>query len=42
MEMDKLKPKQSAFITRVGGDGALRHHLLDMDLHPALKLLCRK
>lgn len=30
MEMDKLKPKQSAFITRVGGDGALRHHLLDM------------
>lgn len=30
MTMDQLQPKQSAFIKAVGGDGALRHHLLDM------------
>lgn len=42
MEMDKLKPKQSAFITKVGGDGALRHHLLDMGLTPGTEITCRK
>ena len=26
MTMDKLKPKQSAYIKSVGGKGALRHH----------------
>ena len=30
MTMDELKPGQSAFISAVGGDGALRHHLLDI------------
>ena len=34
MTMDELKPGQSAFISAVGGDGALRHHLLDMGLTP--------
>lgn len=42
MEMDKLKPKQSAFITRVGGDGALRHHLLDMRLTPGTEITLQK
>lgn len=42
MEMDKLKPKQSAFITRVGGDGALRHHLLDMGLTPDTEITLQK
>ena len=42
MEMDKLKPKQSAFIARVGGDGALRHHLLDMGLTPGTEITLQK
>lgn len=42
MEMDKLKPKQSAFISRVGGDGALRHHLLDMGLTPGTEITLQK
>lgn len=42
MEMDKLKPKQSAFIIRVGGDGALRHHLLDMGLTPGTEITLQK
>lgn len=42
MEMDKLKPKQSVFITRVGGDGALRHHLLDMGLTPGTEITLQK
>lgn len=42
MEMDKLKPKQSAFITRVDGDGALRHHLLDMGLTPGTEITLQK
>lgn len=42
MELDKLKPKQSAFITRVGGDGALRHHLLDMGLTPGTEITLQK
>lgn len=42
MEMDKLKPKQSAFITKVGGDGALRHHLLDIGLTPGTEITLQK
>ena len=42
MEMYKLKPKQSAFITKVGGDGALRHHLLDMGLTPGTEITLQK
>ena len=38
MTMDELKPGQSAFICSVGGDGALRHHLLDMGLTPGVRV----
>ena len=34
MRLDELKPAQGAFITKVSGSGALRHHLLDMGLTP--------
>ena len=42
MEMDKLKPKQSAYIKAVGGEGALRHHLLDMGLTPGTEVTLQK
>ena len=42
MTMDELKPGQSAFITAVGGDGALRHHLLDMGLTPQTEVMLQK
>ena len=42
MEMDKLKPAQSALIKSVGGDGALRHHLLDMGLTPGTEVTLQK
>ena len=42
MTMDELKPGQSAFIRSVGGDGALRHHLLDMGLTPQTEVQLQK
>ncbi len=42
MTMDELKPKQSAFISLVGGDGILRHHLLDMGLTPKTEVTLQK
>lgn len=42
MTMDELKPKQSAYIRSVGGDGALRHHLLDMGLTPRTEVTLQK
>ena len=42
MTMDELKPGQSAFICTVGGDGALRHHLLDMGLTPQTEVMLQK
>ena len=42
MTMDKLKPKQSAYIKSVGGKGALRHHLLDMGLTPGTEVTLQK
>lgn len=42
MTMDQLQPKQSAFIKAVGGDGALRHHLLDMGLTPGTEVTLQK
>ena len=42
MTMDELKPGQSAFISAVGGDGALRHHLLDMGLTPQTEVMLQK
>lgn len=40
--MDELKPGQSAFINVVLGDGALRHHLLDMGLTPGTEITMQK
>ncbi len=42
MPMDELRPGQSAWITSVGGDGALRHHLLDMGLTPKTEVVLQK
>ena len=42
MTMDELRPGQSALITSVGGDGALRHHLLDMGLTPKTEVVLQK
>lgn len=42
MTLDSLKPGQSATITAVGGEGALRCRLLDMGLIPKTKVYIRK
>ncbi len=42
MEMNELKPGQSAYISKVGGSGALRHHLLDMGLTPGTEVTLQK
>lgn len=40
--MDELKPGQSAYILSVGGNGALRHHLLDMGITPHTEITLQK
>ncbi len=42
MTLDKLKIGQSAVITAVGGEGALRCRLLDMGLIPHTKVTLQK
>lgn len=42
MTLDELKPKQSAYILSVGGNGTLRHHLLDMGLTPQTEVTLQK
>lgn len=42
MTLDKLSVGQSATITAVGGDGALRCRLLDMGLIPKTKIKLQK
>lgn len=42
MTMDELKPGQSAYISSIGGSGALRHHLLDMGLTPKAEVTLQK
>ena len=42
MTLDKLKTGQSAKITTVGGEGALRNRLLDMGLIPKTTLTLQK
>ncbi|MCM1023456.1 MAG: ferrous iron transport protein A [Prevotella sp.] len=42
MTLNELKTGQSAVITSVGGDGALRCRLLDMGLIPKTKVMVRK
>lgn len=42
MTLDQLKVGHSGVITVVGGEGALRRHLLDMGLTPKTRVLMRK
>ncbi len=42
MTLDTLKPGESGTIVSVGGNGALRRHLLDMGLTPKTKIHVRK
>ena len=42
MTLDELKVGQDAVIQVVGGEGELRHHLLDMGLTPYTKVTVRK
>ena len=38
MTLENLKAGQSAVITRVGGEGALRQHFLDMGVIPGAEV----
>lgn len=42
MTLDQLKVGSSATIVAVGGQGALRRHLLDMGLTPKTRVMVRK
>lgn len=42
MKLNQLKIGQSAVITAVGGEGALRNRLIDMGLIPKTRLTLRK
>ncbi|MGL5257759.1 MAG: FeoA family protein, partial [Proteocatella sp.] len=41
MTLDELKIGQGALIRIIGGNGALRHHLLDMGLTPGIEVTLR-
>lgn len=40
--LDKLKPGESGIVTSVGGEGALRRHLLDMGITPKTRISVTK
>ncbi len=42
MTLDQVKPGYGGIITAVGGEGALRHRLLDMGLTPKTQVMVRK
>ena len=42
MTLNELPIGESAVITAVGGEGALRRHLLDMGLPPRTRVMVRK
>ena len=42
MTLDQVKPGYGGIITAVGGEGALRHRLLDMGLTPETHVMVRK
>ena len=42
MTLDELSIDQSAVVTAVGGEGALRRRLLDMGITPKTSVLMRK
>ena len=42
MTLDQVKPGQTGRIQTIGGEGALRRHLLDMGLTPKTQVTVRK
>lgn len=42
MTLDQIKPGSGGVIQAVGGEGALRRHLLDMGLTPGTKIQVRR
>lgn len=42
MTLDELKIGQDAILRTIGGEGELRHHLLDMGLTPGTEVTLRK
>ena len=42
MNLAEIKEKQSAVLTEIGGQGALRQHFLDMGLIPGTTVTLRK
>ena len=42
MTLAQIKPGHGGVIATVEGEGALRHHLLDMGLTPGTKVMVRK
>ena len=42
MTLHDLKPGESAVVTSVGGEGALRQHFLDMGLIPRTRVTLQK
>ena len=42
MNLSQLQPGQSAVITAVGGEGALRQHFLDMGVIPGARVTVTK
>lgn len=42
MNLSLLKPGKTGVITKIGGEGALRRHLLDMGLTPKTVVYVRK
>lgn len=42
MNLSLLKPGKSGVITKIGGEGALRRHLLDMGLTPKTVVFVRR
>jgi Fe2+ transport system protein A len=42
MTLDLVKPGYTAVLRTIGGEGALRHRLLDMGLTPKTRITVRK
>lgn len=42
MTLAQIKPGHGGIITQIGGEGALRRHLLDMGLTPNTRIQVRK
>jgi ferrous iron transport protein A len=42
MTLDKLKPREKAVVTAIGGHGAVRRRLIDMGITPGAKIMLKK